>query len=151
MAIKRDQAEKGVKVKPRLPITPVILDRLQDLLCTHGSQDDLMLWATACIGFFGLLRAGEFLCSSLEKYDPAVHLSLADVALDSHSNPTIVRVRIKQSKTDPFRAEVDVFLGCLGSKICPVKALLSYLAKQGSQPGPLLYMQALVPLSLTNP
>lgn len=135
--IKRHQAEKGGKVKPRLPITPAILDRLQDRLCNRGSHDDLMIWAAACTGFFGFLRAGEFLCPSPQEYDPTVHLSLADVALDNHSNPSIVRIQIKQSKTDPFRAGVDVFLGRSDAKICPVMALSSYLARRGPQPGPL--------------
>ena len=47
-SIKQDQAESGFKTKPRLPVTPVILDRLQDHLL---AQDDLMLWAAACTGF----------------------------------------------------------------------------------------------------
>lgn len=141
--IKRAQAEGGVKLKPRLPVTPVILDKLQDLLCgsVRGSQDDLMLWAAACTGFFGFLRAAEFLCPSPREYDPSVHLSLADVAMDDHSNPSVIRIRIKQSKTDPFRAGVDVFLGRSESKICPVRALTSYLARRGSQPGPLFIHQ----------
>ena len=48
-----------------------------------------------------------------------------------------MRVRIKQSKTDPFRKGVDLFLGRTGSDICPVAALLSYLACRGPRPGPL--------------
>ena len=34
--------------------------------------------------------------------DPEVHLSLSDLAMDSHSAPSLVRLRIKQSKTDSF-------------------------------------------------
>ena len=49
--IKRDQAESGFKAKPRLPVIPVILDCLQDHLLACSTQDDLMLWATACTSF----------------------------------------------------------------------------------------------------
>ena len=148
--IKRVQAEGGVKTKPRLPVTPLILDKLQDRLCggTRGTQDDWMLWAAACTGFFGFLRAAEFLCPSQQDYDPTVHLSLADIAMDNHVNPSVIRIRIKQSKTDPFRAGVDVFLGRSDSKICPVGAMVSYLARRGHHPGPLfIHQESGIPLS----
>ena len=41
------------------------------------------------------------------------------------------------SKTDPFRRGVSIFLGKTDSDLCPVAALLSYLAKRGLAPGPL--------------
>ena len=44
-----------------------------------------------------------------------------------------IRVCIKASKTDPFRKGVQIFLGHL----CPVAALLAYVAIRGKQPGPL--------------
>ena len=70
-----------------------------------------MLWAAACVGFFGFLRAAEFTVPTLQGYDPEVHLSLQDVAIDSHSSPSVVRLRIKQSKTNPLRQGVDIFPG----------------------------------------
>ena len=48
---------------------------------------------------------------SLKEYDSDGHLSAGDVALDSQTDPTVVRVHIKESKTDPFRKGVDVYLG----------------------------------------
>ena len=83
-----------------------------------------MLWAAACIGFFGFLRAGEFTVPSPEAYDPEVHLNLGDLTLDSHTHPTLVRLKIKHSKTDPFRQGVDVFLGRTDTPLCPVQALI---------------------------
>lgn len=71
-----------------------------------------MLWAAACTGFFGFLRAGEFTVPSTKGYDPDVHLNLQDLAVDSHSNPTMIRLRIKESKTDTFRKGADVFSVC---------------------------------------
>ena len=43
----------------------------------------------------------------------------------------MVHILIKQSKTDPFRQGVYIYLGRTGNAICPVKASLLYLALQG--------------------
>ena len=37
------------------------------------------------------------------EYDPAVHLSFGDVAVDDRVQPMVIRVAIQLSKTDPFR------------------------------------------------
>ena len=36
-------------------------------------------------------------------FDPTLHLTMADVLVDSSTNPQSFRVFIKCSKTDPFR------------------------------------------------
>ena len=79
--------------------------------------------------------------------DPEAHLSDGDVSLDSQSNPTVVRVRIKASKTDPFRKGVFVFLGITGNDLCPVAAMAAYLVIHGRNPGPFFRFQSGVPLS----
>lgn len=71
------------------------------------------------------------------EYDPRAHLSIGDIAVDSKSNPITVQVTIKQSKTDPFRQGVQLYLGKTGSDICPVYAILPYLAVRGARLGPL--------------
>ena len=70
-------------------------------------------------------------------YDPSVHLSFGDVALNHLRNPTFMQVSIKRSKTDPFRKGVKLCVGRTGSDLCPVGALLSYLQCRGPAPGPL--------------
>ena len=62
---------------------------------------------------------------SREDFDPSV---ASDIAVDRHQSPTLVRVRLKQSKTDPFRHGVDVYLGRTDADLCPVAALLAYMA-----------------------
>ena len=69
--------------------------------------------------------------------DPTVHLSVGDVAIDNPRHPTFLRVTIKQSKTDPFRKGVDLFIGHTGTDLCPVAVVLSYMACRGAQPEPL--------------
>ena len=38
-----------------------------------------------------------------EEYDPSVHLSVQDIAADDSKHPSVLRITIKQSKTDLFR------------------------------------------------
>ena len=68
-----------------------------------------MLWAACCMGFFGFMRAGEFTVKSAQEVDLDTCLSPMDVAVDNHTNPSMVKVHLKQSKTDPFRHGVDIF------------------------------------------
>ena len=68
-------------------------------------------------------------------YDEGYHLNFDDVAVDNHSNPSLLRVHIKGSKTDTFREGVHIFLGRAHNKLCPVEAMLVYLAVRGSAPG----------------
>ena len=70
-------------------------------------------------------------------YDPAVHLSRNDVAIDNAQKPAGLRVTIKQSKTDPFRKGIDLFLEKTATDLCPVTAMLNYLVVRGKQQGPL--------------
>ena len=48
---------------------------------------------------FGFLRAGKFTVSSVAEFNLEEHLSLADVAVDSHFSPSMLRVRIKQYRS----------------------------------------------------
>ena len=146
--IKQVQARSAAPPKPRLPITPELLAHIRSVWLKAPRQPDLiMLWAAACVGFFGFLRAAEFTVHTLQGYDPEVHLSLQDVAIDSHSSPSVVRLHIKQSKTDPLRQGVDIFLGATYTTICPVQAILLYLEVRSPAPGPLFMFQSGSPLT----
>ena len=148
--IKRVEAQANTPTRVKFPIT---LDIMQNLrrAWTGSSEhpEGPMLWAAACVGFFGFLRAGEFTVFSTETYDPEVHLNLADLALDSHVEPTVARIRIKQSKTDPFRQGVDIFLGRTESAICPVTAIIHYIGIHKPGPGPLFVLNSGAPLTRT--
>ena len=136
--VKRVQAESGRGNRERLPITPAILRKLKEVWSeSAGDPDTKLIWAACCLCFFAFLRAGEMTTPDEGGYDPGVHLSYGDVALDDPRQPSFVRISIKQSKTDPFRRGVQLFVGRTGSDLCPVGALLSYLQCRGSAPGPL--------------
>ena len=71
-------------------------------------------------------------------YDPSIHLSRSDIAVDNPRQPTTLRVTIKQSKSDPF---CDLFLGKTATDLCPVRAMLNYLLVQPDSTGPLFKFQ----------
>ena len=78
--------------------------------------------------------------SAPQAYDPDVHLNLSDLALDSHINPSVVQLRIKQSKMDPFRQGINIFLGKTDVAICPVQTVIQYIAVRSPNPGPLFML-----------
>ena len=132
----------------RLPITPAILLRLRKVWEKHSSKwDGVMLWAACCLGFFGFLRSGELVSPAEGEFDPGQHLSFADVSVDDRSNPSLLSVRIKQSKTDPFRQGTTVYLGKTGTSLCPVAAVLAFMAMRGPGEGPLFRFQDRRPLT----
>ena len=146
--IKRVESRSGVTHRRRMPITMDIMCRLRGVWLTPAADPDkVMLWAAACTGFFGFLRAGEFSVPSAQAYDPQGHLNLADISVDSHATPSMVCLQIKQSKTDPFRQGVEVFLGRTYAAVCPVEAIIGYIAVRASSPGPLFVLQSGTPLT----
>ena len=100
-------------------------------------------------GFYGFLRAGEFTVDSAAAFHPESHLTPGDVAFDSPQAPSLVVIRIKQSKTDPFRQGASVLLGRTFCWLCPVAALAAYLAVRGWSAGPLFRLESGAPLSLS--
>ena len=85
-----------------------------------------MVWAAMNLCFFVFLCSREICCSSTSQYDQGSHLSSADLAVDSLSNPTRLHVRIKASKTDTFRLGVTLVLGATQHDLSPLAAILPY-------------------------
>ena len=72
---------------------------------------------------------------------PARQLCLTDVEILAGSPPPAIRLRIKASKTDPLAVGCFVYVGRSSRTVCPVQAVLAYLAHrdastQVSDPGP---------------
>ena len=68
-------------------------------------------------------------------YDPKAHLLLGYVAINKASTPSLLKLIIKQSKTNPFCKGVDLYLGRTETAICPVQAMLQYLSIKEPRPG----------------
>ena len=149
--IKRSQAEEGNSSRTRLPITPSILKKLKRVWDGDAHHwNTRMIWAACCLCYFGFLRIGEITTPSIAGFNPADHLCVSDIAVDSQQNPSLLRVTIKRSKTDPFRKGISLFLGRTKTDICPVTAVVSYLEKRGMGKGVLFKFKNGHPLTRTK-
>ena len=137
---------KGIKktqaisqpAKTRLPITLNIMKNIKSMLSSQpNSYLHIMIWAACCLAFFGFLRVSEFTVPGDNQFDESCHLSFNSISIDSRDNPNQLKVHIKQSKTDPFRRGVNIYLGATSDTICPVRGILPYLVLRGNHPGPL--------------
>lgn len=106
-----------------------------------------MFWAVCNLAYFGFLRSAEFTVPNLASYVLAIHLGVADVAVDSHLSPSCLRLRIKASKTDPFRKGCFLHIGKGEFPLCAISSLLPYLTLRGDASGPLFLFRDGRPLS----
>ena len=143
--IKRSQ---GSPVAARLPITDSLMMVIRQSL-NVTLHDHCMVWAACTLAYFGFLRSAEFTVPTFASFSSAIHLSVADIAVDSSTLPSCLRVRIKASKTDPFRKGCFVHIGRGTLPLCAVHAVLAYLSLRGDSPGPLFLLQNGQPLSRT--
>ena len=60
------------------------------------------------------------------------------MATDNLSKPTKLQIHIKGSNTDQWRQGAYLVVGHTNSHICPVKAVLAYIAVRGFKEGPLV-------------
>ena len=146
--MKRSQGEEGATGRERLPITPPLLRRIKAVWDPQANDPDIaMLWAACFLAFFGFLRAGEFTVPCELGFDPSSHLSWGDLAVDIPGQPSVMSIRLKASKTDPFRKGITLFIGKVSSDLFPVSAMLAYLLVQGRQDGPLFRFRDGKPLT----
>ena len=86
--------------------------------------------------FFGFFRAGEITTSNISNFDSSKHLAWGDVAIDDGSSPRLLKVHLKQSKTDQLGKGIDIYIGKTDYPLCPVVAIMAYMASRGPSPGP---------------
>ena len=138
----RKEKAKCHQQKPRLPITPQILRHIKALWLTQQiDHDTVMLWAACCLCFFGFFRLGEITCSTESSFDKDSDLAISDLALDNHTHPSFIVVKLKQSKTDQFRKGAQIVVGRTDNDLCPVAALLHFISIRGTAEGPLFRFQ----------
>ncbi len=126
---------KGSRVRQqRIPVTPLMLRQLEEALRQgqYPEVDKLMLWAAFTTAFFGFLRSSEFCSASKHSFNPQTTLLVENVTFTG----VIASIRIKVSKTDPFRQGQIIRLAASGSSICPVRALKKHMhnCPNGKQP-----------------
>lgn len=148
LALKGLRRRKPRAGDTRLPITPLILSVLGRTLVQSGDgYDHLLLWAACCLVFFAFMRSGELVTPAGVPFNPELHLTPLDIAVDSLQNPRALRIHLKSSKTDQTRQGVDLFIGRTFNALCPVVATLRYLAVRGFDQGPLFRRQDGRPLT----
>ena len=146
---------KGIKrtsnpqKRPRHPITIHLLSQISTLLRPTFSEDldTVMLWAAFTLAFFGFLRVSEFTYSSAKTF-----LAVHDITfVPNIATPTSIQVRIKQSKTDPFRHGTTLVIARSHSSVCAVTALREYLLQRSpaNPDEPLFLLQNKEPLTRT--
>ncbi len=90
------------------------------------------------------MRCGEFL---VVKAGDSPSITAGDVAVDSRSAPTMIRVFLRRAKCDPFGKGIHIYMGRAQSALCPVAAILNYLASRPEQAGPLMIWKTGSPLT----
>ena len=143
--IKCSQALTARARPPRLPVTRDLMLLIHSRL-NLADPDSAMLWAAFSTVWFGFLRVSEFTTPS-SGFDPSVHLSASDLAVDHLNRPSGALLLIKASKTDPFGQGVRLFLPRTGGALCPVASISAYLHRHSNSSGPLFLFTDGKPLS----
>lgn len=133
--------------RARLPITAPILRRIKQQLERGAHRDRCVLWAVCCTAYFGFFRLGELLLPSAASFNSRLHLPWGDVAVDSQQTPRMVRFHLKQTKTDQLGKGVDVVVEQTDCDLCPVAAILAFIAVCGNCQGPFFLTEAGAPLT----
>ena len=135
--IKRDNVQSSNSRKDRQPITPSILSRLFSVWeSSPDLRDAKMLWAAACLAFFGFLRVGEFTAPGVSQFDEETHLSVTDISVNSTQSPSMIFVRLKQSKTDQWRKGITILFR-QNQQVSTLPSVLVIELVKGMAPGPL--------------
>lgn len=131
----------------RLPITASIMRVLRSVwvpLALDQNYESCLLWAAVSLAFFGFLRSGEV--TSQPGVPPTI--SWSSLAINAHTDPSVLKVQLHRSKTDQFGKGVPIYVGKTGNDLCPIGAVLSYLAvRPPIHTGPLFIHQDGSPLS----
>ena len=85
-----------------------------------------MLWASFTLAFYGFLRCSELMCNG--PFDRNIHLTHVDVTFVPDINKLQrMEVRIKKSKTDPFRQTALTIIAKTHTNICAVSAVRDFI------------------------
>eukprot|EP00732_Lithocolla_globosa_P002697 Lithocolla_globosa_v1_NODE_1862_length_2289_cov_60.952551.p1 type:complete len:318 gc:universal NODE_1862_length_2289_cov_60.952551:799-1752(+) len=135
---------------------PMTLEVLISILNTLNlsKSDHALLWASCCLAFWAFLRCSEFTTSTTRNFDSSSHLTIDSLTFSNDKSATIF---LKQSKTDPFRRGVSIFLPCLCPKPwcapCSIRFYLMIrprLQNMQNLSSPLFLLQSGSPLDRTT-
>ncbi len=145
----RLEVKKDRDILCREPVKWPHMRAMQAVWSTEGKKGK-MLWAVACMCFFGCLRVGEALTPDGVEFDEKAHLTWEDVQMEGVASPSWIRVRIKESKTDRKREGAFVRLPRTDLDVCPVRAVLEFMLVRAPGRGPFFKDQDGVGLTRRN-
>lgn len=93
--------------------------------CVVNSSTSLQLHNALGSLHTQFLHAREFTSTSKGALPP---ISLVDMSVDSRETPTRLAIVLRFSKTDHSGNGCTIYIGHSGSNVCPVVAMLAYLA-----------------------
>ena len=141
LAVKALKRRSGPQRK-RAPVTVRMLADICRIL-DFKTYEDALLWAMLTMAFFGFLRVSEFTTDG--QFNPMYHLLREDLRFLADFSSMFIK--IKASKTDPFRQGCRIVLGATGDCLCPVLAMSLYLSMSRSSEGPLFKLLDSRPVS----
>ena len=111
----------------RKPITCRVLQRIQGQLDSH-TWNGRMLWAAMTLGTIGLLRSGELALDEAEPRTSPKLLCIGAVQFERTQTSVLMRVRLRDTKTDRARKGVTVTVGPTGRSVCAVTAMAAFIS-----------------------
>ena len=117
----------SLRRKPRIPITVQHMTTIINFIRSANMPfvDKLMYMAAIHTAFYGLLRVSEYTSPTQTRYDSTLHLLRCDVSFNLQR--TIMFLRLKGSKTDPFRIGTVIRISAIPTLFCPTRSMLAYL------------------------
>jgi site-specific recombinase XerD len=124
--------------KARKERRPLTTDKLAAILkfaeqVTQSPFNATMMKAALSLGVYLLLRVSEFVHPTMKaKHNKKKHMSLRDVTfLPNFEHATMMDVRIRASKTDPYRNGQTLRAIANGSATCPVRLMKEWIKVRG--------------------
>ena len=123
--------------RQRLPITISVMKLLKSALkddSTFTTYGCAAYWASFTLAFFAFFRISEFTAPQPNRFDGSRHLLLSDLSWYGDSQDWVT-IRIKVSKTDPFRQGCVLSVFTSGHSICPVRAMQRFYGHRSRSRG----------------
>eukprot|EP00731_Ephydatia_muelleri_P015113 Em0008g833a len=117
--------EGPIHLRPtRLPLTVAMLGQMLRRLerAALKQHDCLMVRAALTLGFFSILRVGEFTMKN-RSFNPRFHPTMQDISWSREG----MHYYVKQSKTDQMGRGTTLFVGRTHQCTCPVAAMKAYM------------------------
>lgn len=118
----QDSIEDRINPKSkRLPMTLTALRVLKNELSSQNLNkiDIRMIWAVACLAFYGSLRMGELLTEKADEYDANFTCMTEDIEIVQGT----VQIRLKNPKEDKSGKDIIVDIFRNDKDCCPTRAL----------------------------